>query len=92
MTKRLLPAACLLLLLCACGKDAPEYNEWIDEYTYDQVVAEWGEPEGCQWISDDERMCEWTSFSFMVADRRILLTFDEQGILRSAADARVPKR
>jgi len=86
--------ALTLFALAGCaGTDTPEeWKAWIDTATYDQVVREWGEPTGCQQMSATDRMCEWDAHSYAVSDRRLLLMFDQGGVLRSVTDARTPRR
>lgn len=73
-----------LLALASCAGDPPiDWEARLNTYSYDDAVAEHGDPYACTENADGGRICSWKiDSSFSYADQMVL-KFDASGHLES---------
>ncbi len=81
---RLLLTLCCCALLAACAGEPPiDWEARQYSYTYDDAVAEYGEPLACTDHTDGGRICSWrVDKTFAYADQMVI-KFDAGVFLES---------
>jgi hypothetical protein len=73
-------------ILAGCGWFASEEIDWQARegtYTYEDAVADYGEPQACQDYADGGKSCTWETGDLIGVENNMVLTFDSYGHFES---------